>query len=77
MYRKQNDGISKSRTHSEWRAADISIRGWSLDEIDDLVFDLNDRFKHIAAISASDHVPRAAIYGDSKHLDHIHVQCRP
>lgn len=74
------DGIKpSSTTHSEGRAVDISVRGWDLSEIEQFVKYLNSGqpFTHqVAAISASDFQPRAAIYHDAGYGAHIHLQVR-
>lgn len=66
----------RSSSHSEGRAIDLGVRdsdGWNDVHIQRLCFRLNEAYKDIAAISASDHVPRAAIAKSN----HIHLQVRP
>ena len=67
--------ISKSRTHSDGRAIDIAIRAsdkWNPVHVQRLCYQLNTDYSDIAAISASDLKPRAAIPKNT----HIHLQCR-
>lgn len=67
-----------SRTHSEGRAFDASVRGWTRTQIEKLVMVFNSRFKEIAAISASDGVPRAVVHHKTdKGAYHLHFQVRP
>lgn len=65
-----------SRTHEEGRAFDLSTQDWSKNQIIDFCDYLNKNYKNVAAISASDLKPRAAIYHDSGYGHHIHVQVR-
>lgn len=64
---------AKSRTHEEGRAIDISVRGWSESQIHRFCHKMTTNYRDIAAISASDLEPRAALYHDN----HIHLQVRP
>lgn len=66
-----------SRTHQEFRAIDISARGWSDFHAERITYHLNRKFKDVAAISASDHVPRAVILHDAGSGRHFHLQVRP
>lgn len=65
----------RSRTHGDGRAVDLGIRaedGWTNTHVQRLCHQLNTDYSDIAAISASDYKPRAAI----PKPDHIHLQCR-
>lgn len=67
---------AKSRTHETGRAIDLGVRaedGWTDLHISRLTHQLCKDYADIAAISASDLLPRAAIAKS----DHIHLQCRP
>lgn len=68
---------TSSRTHQTGRAFDMSVRSkmWSGLMIHKFLFEIN-KYIEIAAISASDGKPRAAIYHNSGYGNHIHVQCR-
>jgi len=67
-----------STGHKDSRAFDVSTRGWTVDEIDDMVHEFNARYKNIAAFSASDLVPRAVIYHKvDGNAWHLHFQVRP
>lgn len=59
-----------SASHREGRAFDISIRGWTTDDIDDFREDLQRKFGQYGAVSLRDNVRRLVVV---KH-DHIHVQ---
>lgn len=65
-----------SRTHERGLAADCSVNGWPQDIIDEFVIQTNTKFYNIAAISASDNVPRACIYHDSGLGKHLHLQVK-
>jgi hypothetical protein len=66
-----------SKTHETGRAVDISTMGWTEYHINRFVFLTNRYYADIAAISASDYKPRAAIYHDVGHGAHIHLQVKP
>jgi hypothetical protein len=67
---------AKSMTHVEGRAFDISVKGFSVDEIDDLVIECNSRFASIAAISSETGLPVCARFKNNGHGDHIHFQVK-
>lgn len=78
IIRPKIKGVSKSKTHEEGRAFDISVRGWDRKYIDELVNLVNSSFK-VGAISASDGVEREAVYEDgvtAGTAPHIHFQVR-
>lgn len=54
-------GVSVSKTHAEGRAFDISVKGWSPEDIKFLVDAINEKL-HIGAISFSDGKEREALY---------------
>lgn len=67
---------AKSTTHQTGRAIDLGIRtqdGWNDLHVSRLTHQLCKDYADIAAISASDLLPRAAIAKPT----HIHLQCRP
>lgn len=76
----QSDHISvkrASRTHLDGRAVDFSAKGWSLDEIEEVLIDFNREFKGYGAISASDGVERAIIYHKVSGGEyHFHIQTK-
>lgn len=79
IIRPKIPGISVSNTHAEGRAFDISIRGWTQDEIDRIVIDVNNHFKSVGAISIKDGVSRVAVYEDGVAAGkgaHLHFQVR-
>ena len=64
-----------SKTHESGRAIDIGVRkedGFTEMHAHRLCFQLNRDYSELAAISYSDHNPRAAIFKNN----HIHLQCR-
>lgn len=69
--------VTRSRTHQDGRAFDISIKDWTKMDIEDCTNHFNTYYRNIAAISAETKKPLAAKYGDKDHLDHIHFQVRP
>ena len=68
-------GVSKTNIHADGRAVDVSVKGWSADDIDDFVYDSNKQFGSIGAISATDGVSRFCVF----HVGtgpHFHLQVR-
>jgi len=65
-------------THKDGRAFDLSTVGWTNQNVIDFCKFINENYKGIAAISASDLKPRACVYhkidGGAYHL---HLQTRP
>lgn len=79
IIRPQIKGVSKSKTHEQGRAFDMSVVGWKLDEIKRFVKRINNEFK-LGAVSMSDGAEREAVYEDGITRGtgpHLHVQCRP
>lgn len=84
---------SKTDIHAAKRAFDLSVKGWSIDEIDDFLIDCNREFaKEHGAYSSFDQQPRAAIYEfnngiaplqalayarQNENEPHLHIQVRP
>ena len=63
---RENDGI-----HGDWRACDIKISNFgSTEEIREAVEWINKTFIYDPARPRY----KTAVYGDDKHLDHIHLQ---
>lgn len=78
IIRPKIKGVSKSVTHEEGRAFDLSVRGWTQAQIDELVGLVNEHFK-VGAISFSDHKEKEAVYEDGKSAGtapHLHFQVR-
>jgi len=67
--------IAKSKTHEEGRAVDVSVKGWSREQISDFVNSGNIRFSNIGAISTSDNKARAFVYHNGNGW-HIHAQIK-
>jgi len=68
--------VSISTSHQEGRAMDLSVKGWSLGEIDGFVDYFNDKFSEkYGAFSLSDSNPRLIVYHYGT-AQHIHVQVR-
>ena len=69
--------VSKTDIHSTGRACDVSIKGWTADNIDDFIHDINERFSNeIGAFSITDNVARFCIYHCGIGF-HMHLQVRP
>jgi len=68
---------AKTKTHSEGRAFDLSVKGWGDVQIHRFVFMMNNDYRDIAAVSASDGNPRAAVYHEyNGQGSHIHLQVK-
>ena len=65
-----------STTHEEGRAIDISIKGWDVDSIDNIVFDLNKKLANVGAISKKDGISRAIVVHNAGSGMHFHLQSR-
>lgn len=70
------DGVSTSKTHSEGRAIDLSVKGWSPDDIHRMIYYFNAKYKDMAAISSSDGIPRLFIYHNVNLGHHLHFQVK-
>jgi len=71
----REDVQSVSRTHEEGRALDVSIKGWSLADVNDCIDQLDNIVGHYGAISFSDNERRVAIHHNYKGQgDHLHLQ---
>ncbi len=70
-------GVRVSSSHRDGRALDVSTKNWPEHLISSFVANTNIQYKDIAAISARDLQPRAAVYHDIGLGPHIHLQCRP
>lgn len=78
IIRPKIPGVSKTDIHSTGRAFDVSVRGWSREDIDFIVKDVNDRLS-IGAISIRDGKEREAVYEDGIVAGkgaHFHFQVR-
>jgi hypothetical protein len=84
IIRPQIKGVSKSKTHEQGRAFDLSVRSWTKAQINEFVTKINKEFK-LGAVSATDGTEREAIFEDDEFdkngkqvkWRHLHVQCRP
>ena len=84
FHRPENDGISKSRTHQEFRAADLSLLGtfgWTTDKIDEFRYDFHKKFESVGAVvfdkENNEYTSRPIyIHGKGKGI-HAHLQIRP
>jgi hypothetical protein len=66
-----------SKTHEEGRALDISTRGWREQDVLRFVYLMNQDYREIAAVSASDGEPRAAVWHNyNEQGEHIHLQVK-
>lgn len=83
IYRGPNDGFSKSRTHQEYRAFDISVIGFTTDDIDDLLIETREKFQEEGAKvwdRTGDEkvlVSRPVIYHNVGRGKHFHFQVHP
>jgi hypothetical protein len=68
---------ASSKTHSDGRAVDISVRDWTRKQIDVFVFNMNTKFKSIGAISGKSGQSVVALYHDVGYGAHINLQVRP
>jgi len=78
LWRPHGDGISKSTTHQEYRAFDISFRpqeGWTTDLIDWFEEDLRCEFGDVGALvwNEGELVSKPIVMKP----DHGHIQVRP
>lgn len=76
--------VSKSNTHAEGRAFDISVRGWTTDHIDDLLADSRTFLKNIGALAYREGklISTPAVYHHEvkdgvDYGAHFHFQVRP
>lgn len=84
IIRPKIPGVSKTDIHSYGRAFDLSVKGWSKEDIQYLVDSTNKTFQ-IGAISLRDHQEREAVFedaefdekGNQKKWPHFHFQVRP
>ena len=84
IIRPQIKGVSKSKTHEQGRAFDLSARGWNRPQLKEFVEKINREFK-LGAVSSVDGTEREAVFEDAEFdkngkqvkWPHLHVQCRP
>ena len=70
------EGVSVSTTHEEGRAIDISVKGFTRQQIDHLVELFNNKYaEDYGAISYSDGKPRLMVFHKGTGW-HIHIQIR-
>jgi len=63
-----------SSSHREGRAIDISLNWWTKEDAQKFTDHFNSKYVDMAAISGSTLKPTLCVYGDKRHLSHIHVQ---
>lgn len=70
-------GVSKSDTHPEGRAIDVSVKGWAADKIAEFenYWNCHGFCKSYGAISASDGIPRLVVFHNGVGF-HLHIQTR-
>lgn len=66
---------ARSNTHCEGRAFDISVHGWTTDDIDELVIDMTEKFKDTGAIT-KDGISKPIYFHDAGNGAHLHIQVR-
>lgn len=63
IIRPRIEGISVSDTHAQGRAFDASVRGWTVDDLDEILIECNRIYApRMGAVSAMDGLPRAVVY---------------
>lgn len=62
-----------SATHREGRAFDVSVKGWTKEQIDDCVITFSQRWRHLAAIG-EDGNPKLVYLHDAGTGFHLHFQ---
>lgn len=67
--------VSVSDTHSEGRAADVSVKGWNIDDIDEFVDYFNKLYGEDYGTSADGKDPRVVVYHYGTGW-HFHIQIR-
>jgi hypothetical protein len=76
------EGISKTDSHADGRAFDMSTRGWTIDDIDNFVHDMNRSgvASLYGATSRTDGVVRLVVYEPNDdttgRVSHLHIQVR-
>jgi hypothetical protein len=76
IIRPRIPGVSKSDTHAQGRAVDISVKGWSVDQCLEFQDYMNHNFgEQYGAISLTDGKPRACVYHGGTALHH-HLQVK-
>jgi hypothetical protein len=69
--------VSKTNIHADKRAFDMSVHGWTADEVDEFIHDMNERFSNsIGAFSLTDNKPRFVVYHNAGMGMHFHCQVR-
>lgn len=78
IIRPKIQGVSKTDIHARGRAFDVSVKGWSQQDIQFLVDAVNEKLT-IGAISLKDGQEREAVYEDGVSVGrgaHLHFQVR-
>ena len=76
ILREKNDGISESATHQEGRAIDLSVIGWSKDNITQLAEHINEKYAQLLGTSKDMREPKVCIYHNNGNGWHFHFQVR-
>jgi hypothetical protein len=79
IIRPKIPGVSKSTTHEDGRAFDLSVRGWTIKQIQKLVVEVNANFRSVGALSMKSKQSTAAVYEDGVSAGvgaHLHFQVR-
>lgn len=64
-----------SGTHRDGRAIDVSVHGWSKDNISDFENEFNKSFKDIGAILKNGY-SKLVVYHNNGNGNHLHIQVR-
>ncbi len=76
IVREEDDGISESTTHQEGRAIDLSVRGWSQANIENLAKYLNDKYGKKIGTSPAGKPTIVCKYHNNGNGWHFHLQVR-
>lgn len=66
-----------SKTHAEGRAIDLSVHGWSVDQIQGLISRINSKYTNIGAVSAVTGKGTPVVFHNNGNGWHFHLQCKP
>lgn len=77
IYRPPNTIAGESNIHADYRAVDISVRGWSQDDILEVRDEIQATYRKYGAKHPTTLEREVFVWGDPKHLDHVHLQVSP
>ena len=71
---KNDTAVSVSKTHSTGRAFDVSVRGWTTEQMESCMKYMEKKIGHLGAYSKSDNKQRVCVLHDAGLGLHIHCQ---